>query len=496
MHYQIYCEKCGIELTDKISAGKKCPECNGSLRFKYDYDKIKGQVIRKDLPGIWKYINLLPLSKDGNYVTYSEGDTPLLRSSNLAEKLGLRGLFIKDETQNPTGSFKDRAAAVSLTKAVEFKKDLVAIGSGGNAAASAAAYAARANLDCFVFLPATTPMERVAQSLIYGAKVIRVKGSINDAINLISKYQDEFDWYELTTAKPLNPYQGEAVKTIAFEICEQMKGVVPDWVITPVGGGGILSQCWKGFNEYKQLGLIDSLPKMAGVQPAGCAPLIKAFDFCSWEDSSEAIRPYVDKGWFPATGMTAFPVATQFGAEGYKTIAYEIIRDLQEGIPDVIAIPVGGGDLLYGMIKGLCELRDQGLIPRIPHILACQADLAAPLVQAYAQGLKEVRPIDTAGSMATSINETSTGQHALDALRKVDGWSISVSEEEIMNAATFLTHRGILAELASSASLAGVIKAVRDTVIVDQTRIVCIITGSLLKWNAALMSLAERAEKS
>jgi threonine synthase len=151
---------------------------------------------------------------------------------------------------------------------------------------------------------------------------------------------------------------------------------------------------------------------------------------------------------------------------------------------------------LYGMIKGLCELRDQGLIPRIPHILACQADLAAPLVQAYAQGLKEVRPIDTAGSMATSINETSTGQHALDALRKVDGWSISVSEEEIMNAATFLTHRGILAELASSASLAGVIKAVRDTVIVDQTRIVCIITGSLLKWNAALMSLAERAEKS
>jgi threonine synthase len=365
MHYQIYCEKCGIELTDKISAGKKCPECNGSLRFKYDYDKIKGQVIRKDLPGIWKYINLLPLSKDGNYVTYSEGDTPLLRSSNLAEKLGLRGLFIKDETQNPTGSFKDRAAAVSLTKAVEFKKDLVAIGSGGNAAASAAAYAARANLDCFVFLPATTPMERVAQSLIYGAKVIRVKGSINDAINLISKYQDEFDWYELTTAKPLNPYQGEAVKTIAFEICEQMKGVVPDWVITPVGGGGILSQCWKGFNEYKQLGLIDSLPKMAGVQPAGCAPLIKAFDDkCKpdeikvWEGKPESIAVTI-ADVFPIDGEAALSAIYESGGVAEKTTDEEIIEAMRlmaqnEG---VFAEPAGAAPL-----AAVKKLRDKGII--------------------------------------------------------------------------------------------------------------------------------------
>jgi threonine synthase len=365
VHYQIYCEKCGIELTDKISAGKKCPECNGSLRFKYDYDKIKGQVIRKDLPGIWKYIDLLPVSKDGNYVTYSEGETPLLRSNNLAEKLGLRELFIKDETQNPTGSFKDRAAAVSLTKAVEFKKDLVAIGSGGNAAASAAAYAARAKLDCFVFLPATTPMERVAQSLIYGAKVIKVKGSINDAINLISKYQDKFDWYELTTAKPLNPYQGEAVKTIAFEICEQMKGVVPDWVVTPVGGGGILSQCWKGFNEYKRLGLIDSLPKMAGVQPAGCAPLIKAFEdkrkpdeIKVWEGKPESIAVTI-ADVFPIDGEAALSAIYESGGVAEKTTDEEIIEAMRLMVQNegVFAEPAGAVPL-----AAVKKLRDKGII--------------------------------------------------------------------------------------------------------------------------------------
>jgi threonine synthase len=385
---ELKCARCGRTTSDLAQGRTTCSFCGGYWELSYPSKVVFRPWSRGE--GLQTFAESLPPIPVTS-PSLGEGNTPLIDLSS--DGLDLHRdihIMIKNETMNPTGSFKDRFSVVNSAVARNLGAPGIVCASTGNAAMAAVAYAHANALESAVMLPYSTPQTLVDILKVMGAEV----------------------------------------------------------------------------------------------------------DFCSWEDSSEAIRPYVDKGWFPATGMTAFPVATQFGAEGYKTIAYEIIRDLQEGIPDVIAIPVGGGDLLYGMIKGLCELRDQGLIPRIPHILACQADLAAPLVQAYAQGLKEVRPIDTAGSMAKSINETSTGQHALDALRKVDGWSISVSEEEIMNAATFLTHRGILAELASSASLAGVIKAVRDTVIVDQTRIVCIITGSLLKWNDALMRLAERAEKS
>lgn len=385
---KLQCGKCGRTTSNLVQGRTTCSYCGGYWELSYQSKVVFQPWSRGD--GLQTFAEALP-PIPLTYRSLGEGNTPLidLCSDGLNLPCGSH-ILIKNETMNPTGSFKDRFAVINGAVARNLGASGIVCASTGNAAMAAVAYAHANDLESAVMLPHSTPQTLVDILKVMGAEV----------------------------------------------------------------------------------------------------------DFCSWEDSSEAIRPYVDKGWFPATGMTAFPVATQFGAEGYKTIAYEIIRDLQEGIPDVIAIPVGGGDLLYGVIKGLCELRDQGLIPRIPHILACQADLAAPLVQAHAQGLTEVRRIDTAGSMAASINETSTGQHALDALRKVDGWSISVSEEEIMNAASFLTHRGILAELASSASLAGVIKAVRDTVIVDQTRIVCIITGSLLKWNDALTRLAERAEKS
>jgi threonine synthase len=372
---QLKCGRCGRTTSNLVQGRTTCSYCGGYWELSYQSQVVFRPWSRKK--GLQAFAEALP-PIPVTYQSLGEGNTPLIDppSDGLNIPCGFH-IMIKNETMNPTGSFKDRFSVVNSAVARSLGAHGIVCASTGNAAMAAVAYAHANALESAVVLPHSTPQTLVDILKVMGAEV----------------------------------------------------------------------------------------------------------DFCSWEDSSEAItiRPYVDKGWFPATGMTAFPVATRFGAEGYKTIAYEIIRDLGEAIPDIIAIPVGGGDLLYGVIKGLCELKDQELISRIPYILACQAELAAPLVQAHAQGLKEVKPIDTAGSMATSINETRTGQHALDALRRVGGWSISVSEEEIMNATTFLTHRGILAELASSASLAGVIKAVRDALIVDQTRIVCIITGSLLK---------------
>lgn len=279
--YQIHCSQCGRVLRpdEKVNT---CPVCNGRLDITYPFPALAKVMTRKTLgsrrPGVWKYRELLPLNPESLPVTLGEGGTGLHKADRLGRLLGLSRLYLKNEGCNPTGTFKDRAATVAVTKASEFGFRRLAIASTGNAAASAAAYAAAANLECRAFVPDITPDGRLAQSLLYGAKVYRVKGSNNDAIRFLSSVQRKYGWYNVTTAALLNPYQAEGVKTIAYEIVEDLGWQVPDWVVIPVGGGGILGACWKGFLEFRALGLIEHLPRMVGVQPTGCAPLVRAFE--------------------------------------------------------------------------------------------------------------------------------------------------------------------------------------------------------------------------
>lgn len=312
MKYILRCLACGEKYNNCEKSIYRCEKCGGSMEIIYDYDelipKINTKILEKREPGVWKYKELLPLNDHSKIVALGEGGTKLHKCKRLAEVLALEELYAKDETRNPTGTFKDRPATVGVSKALELGATSVAIASDGNAGPATAAYAAKAGLKCYVFMPATTPMDRIVQVQMFGGKVILVKGTVSDCIDILTKVQDRYDWHQLTTAIPSNPYQAEGSKTIAYEICEDLGWSVPNWVVMPVGGGGLLTANWKGFKEFFKLGIIKKLPKIAAIQAKGCAPVVKAYgedknEVESWEEpNSIAITIGVP---YPLDGTTA-----------------------------------------------------------------------------------------------------------------------------------------------------------------------------------------------
>jgi len=283
MDYILRCLDCGKEYSNPKESLYRCEKCEGgSLEIIYDYDKIAHKInikiLEKRKIGVWKYKELLPVRDSSKIITLGEGGTKLHECKRLAEVLGIEKIYAKDETRNPTGTFKDRPATVGISKALELGAKTVAIASDGNAGPATAAYAAKAGLKCYVFMPSTTPVERIVQVQMFGGKVILVKGTVSDCIDILTNVQDGYGWHQLTTAIPSNPYQAEGSKTIAYEICEDLGWNVPDWVVIPVGGGGLLTSNWKGFKEFFELGIIKKLPKVAAVQAKGCAPVVKVYN--------------------------------------------------------------------------------------------------------------------------------------------------------------------------------------------------------------------------
>lgn len=277
------CMGCGKEysLEDLVYCCKECGYGYGSLDVVYDYDeiarKISRGVLERRRPYVWKYRELLPILDYSKIVSLGEGGTPLLKCEGLSRELGIKNLYIKNETMNPTWTFKDRAFTVSVSKALEYGVDAVALPSHGNAAASASAYSAKAGLKCFVFIPAATPIPKITQVIMHGAKVISVEGSIEDVGLLVMDACDKYNWYNITTYKAISPYQTEGLKTEAYEICEQLGWDSPDWVLVPAAGGDNLGGIWKGFKEFHELGFVKNLPRMVAIQARGAAPLVRAF---------------------------------------------------------------------------------------------------------------------------------------------------------------------------------------------------------------------------
>ncbi len=264
-----------------------CAECGqkglgfGLLDPVYDYGRIGERVNRNILEGrklsLWKYKEFLPISDESKIISLNEGGTPLIYCESLARAFGIKSLYVKNETVNPTFSFKDRAFTVIISRALEKGAKSVAAVSDGNAGASAAAYSAKAGIACYIFTPTFAVHSKIVQMGIYGAMVFSVKGSLIDAGMLVLEACAKYGWFNITTAKVLNPYQTEGHKTLAYEICEQLSWHVPDWVVTPVASGDSLGAIWKGFKEFYALGIIDGLPRMIGVQGEGAAPLVRAF---------------------------------------------------------------------------------------------------------------------------------------------------------------------------------------------------------------------------
>ena len=226
---------------------------------------------------MWRYHEVLPAPSDDAIISLGEGMTPLLPAPRLGARLGLRHLMIKDEGINPTGSFKARGLSVAVTMARTLGAKSLAIPSAGNAAGAMAAYAARAGLPAYIYIPADAPASNRAECLAAGAHVTAVRGFLNDCAALVASLTPERGWFELSTFK--EPYRVEGKKTMAYELVEQRGGVVPDVIIYPTGGGTGLVAMWKAFAEMEQLGWIGSArPRLISVQAEGCAPLVRAFE--------------------------------------------------------------------------------------------------------------------------------------------------------------------------------------------------------------------------
>jgi threonine synthase len=372
--YRLVCVHCGENYApDEIIYN--CRRCGHLLAVQYDLDNIsvsRSEWDKRPL-SVWRYREILPVTIDP--VTLCEGGTPLYHLKAIGKELGLPELYAKHEGMNPSGSFKDRGMTVGVSMALQLKKTHVACASTGNTSASLAVYAAKAGIPAVVLLPAgKVALGKIAQALMHGANVISVRGNFDKALEMVHDLCLSHGLYLLNS---VNPYRLEGQKTIGFEAIDQL-GAVPDRIVLPVGNAGNISAVHKGLNELIELGFIDSLPMMTGIQAAGSAPIVDA-----------------------------------------------IKNNLPEVVPEMN-----------------------------PETVATAIRIGAPV----------------------------NAEKALTAIRKTGGTAIAVTDAEILKMQRDLARmEGIGVEPASAASVAGVRRLVEDGIIDRSERIVCVVTGHLLK---------------
>ena len=278
-----------------------CPKCQtekfySNLTVQYDYESLRGKIswdsFRNGRPGIWRFSDLLPVENPSHFLTIHEGNTPLVSLNHVAKEAGLKKLFVKDETRNPTLSYKDRFCALATAKALDFGAKATTICSTGNHGASAAAYASRAGLDCFLFTVPFTSQNMITIMGVYGAKLVATP-TLEDRWTLMAEGIRRYGWYPIgtyTLPPTGNPYGVEGYKTLGFEVSEQLNWKAPDFLIVPTAFAEGLYGSWKGFKELHLLGLTKSLPRMVAAAAVGCDPLREAM-----EKNSDKIPIYEKK---------------------------------------------------------------------------------------------------------------------------------------------------------------------------------------------------------
>ena len=257
--------------------------CGAPLLAQYDLNTLANTWSRKTLlerPNtLWRYREVLPIASGTSPVTLGEGFTPLIRTPRLEEKLGIRTLYVKDESLNPTQSFKARGLSVAVTRARDLGASTISVPSAGNAANALAAYAAQAGLSAEVFMPRDVKKPFIQECELYGAHITLVDGLITDAGRVAAERGRTAGWYDVSTLR--EPYRIEGKKTMAYELVEQLNWKLPDWIVYPTGGGTGIIGMWKAFDELERLGWIKSnqrRPRLVSVQAEGCAPIVRAFE--------------------------------------------------------------------------------------------------------------------------------------------------------------------------------------------------------------------------
>jgi len=381
------CRECAR--TYPATAQHVCEHCFGPLEVSYDYDAIAAAVSRATIagrrPSLWRYAELLPAGA-GAPVDLGAGFTPLVRADRLAAELGLGELWIKNDTLNPTGSFKDRVVSVALTKARELGFKVAACASTGNLGNSVAAHAAHAGLQSYVFIPHNLERQKVLGSAVYGTTLVAVEGNYDDINRLCSELADEHDDWAFVNQN-VRPYYSEGSKTLAYETAEQLGWRAPDHVIVPVASGSQLTKIAKGFRELAAVGLIDPHDvRISGAQAAGCAPVAEAF--VTGADRVVPVRPHtIAKSLAignPADGDYALEEVRSSGGALTGVCDEEIIDGIRllartEGI---FAETAGGVT-----IASLRRLVEQGAVRRDERVVAYitgnglkTADVVAPYV--------------------------------------------------------------------------------------------------------------------
>jgi threonine synthase len=328
----LQCIRCGSQFPVYQLRGN-CEKCGGILEYRADLPK--GQEVKFSGPlGFWRYKQLLPPVQ--YIVSLGEGGTPLHRAERLAKTIGLKELYLKDETRNPTHSYRDRAAAFLTSNAVDLDFDKLICATNGNMGASMSAYSAKAGLICHVVVPKVVDVGKLAQMLAYDAIIEEFGEIVDDSIRKAEAVAKETGWYQATAE--LNPFVVEAQKTISYEVCEQFG--VPEWVLVSMGSGGTIYSIWKGFKELKHLGITESLPKIVGVQPVGCAAIVNALT----EGNSQA-KKIVN----PSTRALAILVAEPLQSE----LAINAIRE-SEGLALTVSDPeILAAELQIAKLEGV-----------------------------------------------------------------------------------------------------------------------------------------------
>ncbi|MGE5594296.1 MAG: threonine synthase [Betaproteobacteria bacterium] len=373
----LQCTTCGAVVEHESCGGwaLTCPSCGnqGILDVVYDYDAIarriggdKGcdagrEVFAAGEDSMWRYAAFLPVDPAWERPPLRIGWTPLYDAHRLARALGARSVFVKDEGVNPTASLKDRASAIAAVRAKAAGRRVVACASTGNAASSLAGCAASMGLRSCIFVPRRAPRGKLMQLLMYGASVVSVDGSYHDAFLLSAAAIDKWGWYNRNAA--INPYLVEGKKTVSFEICEQLGWRVPDWVVVSVGDGCTIAGVYKGFHDFWRTGLITRIPRILGVQAAGCQPIVEAFKsgadrFRPWPENTLADSIAVG---VPRNPTKALNAVRESGGNMVAVTDDEILRAMRllGSTTGVFSEPAGAASL-----AGLIAAFEGGVIDR------------------------------------------------------------------------------------------------------------------------------------
>lgn len=357
-NFELMCYGCGS--TAPEDGAWTCPAC-GEPRALRASACLSEAHMRQAPDSLWHYFGLLPVRSRKHIVSLGEGNTPLVTTRRLGAAHGIAELRIKNEAANPTGSFKDRQLAVGVSHAQQQGQDTIAVVSSGNVACAAAAYAARAGLRCVVFAHAHAGLPKLVQAASYGATVLRINSPAPSAVfDVCVAACARWGWRHLSTAGMYDPYTVEGSKTIAYELWQQYDGRLPDWIVAPVGGGGLLGGVWRGLLDLQRMGLISTLPQLVGVQATGCAPLKRAID------GGESFLESLKTPW-PDPETIAGGIADDILFDGHTVLP--ALRTTQ-GLALAVTDPeIAAGVTTLARAEGLlCEVTCAVIIAALPHL--------------------------------------------------------------------------------------------------------------------------------